>query len=53
MVVKLAKYLLKFNAADVNGNRKLNAEEYAVFYESLNAEAASDGKFVDRRTGAA
>lgn len=53
MAMVLAKYLIKFNAADVNGNGMLSEKEYAVFYESLNEMAAADGKFVDRRTGAA
>lgn len=52
MAMTLAKYLIKFNAADVNSNRMLSEKEYTVFFKSLNEAAAADGKFVDRRTHA-
>lgn len=32
MAMTLAKYLIKFNAADVNSNRMLSEKEYTVFF---------------------
>ena len=45
----LAKVTAIFDAADVNGDGKLDLTEYKVFDDAINKSAIDDGKWVETK----